>query len=371
MAPLDKPFPKSGAPYLDSEMWAFSKRSAPTCKNRVRIVSEKRRASQRIFMSNFVSVFIIAAALSACVASAQQPADTSTHTVQLISVAQDVRLEVVDWGGTGRPVVFLAGAGNTAHAFDTFAPKFTSSYHVYGITRRGFGASSKPAPANDNYSANQLGDDILAVLDTLRLERPVLVGHSFAGEEMSSIGSRHPQRVSGLIYLEAAYGFAFYDPAHPMMEIEMNDLKRRIEEIEAGGVDEQKKLIELESALSQFQNTLHKNLIGIASMPPLPPRPPIQAALNFGVRRFTTIPVPVLAIFACPHNWDRAFQNDPAMKAQRLVADTASCSAQADAFAKGVPTAQVIRIPNADHYVFNSNEPEVLNAMTAFLAKLP
>jgi non-heme chloroperoxidase len=322
-------------------------------------------------MSNLALALIVAAILSTHATPAQQPADTTTHTIQLITVAKDVKLEVVDWGGTGRPLVFLAGAGNTAHAFDTFAPKFTPHYHVYGITRRGFGASNKPTPANDNYSADQLGDDILAVLSTLKLDRPVLVGHSFAGEEMSSIGSRFPQRVSGLIYLEAAYGFAFYDPAHPMFEIQMNDLKHRIEEIEAGGVDEQKKLTELASALSQFQNTLHQNLIGIASMPPLPPRPPIQAALNFGVRKYTSIPVPVLAIFACPHNWDRAFKNDTAMKAQRLAADTISCSTQADAFAKGLPTAQVIRIPNADHYVINSNEPEVLKAMTAFLAKLP
>src|SRR5580704_12952328 len=112
--------------------------------------------------------------------------------IQFVTVDKDVRLEVVDWGGSGRPLVLLAGLGGTAHSFDKFAPKLTNAYHVYGITRRGFGASSVPA---SGYSADQLGDDVLGVIDALRLNRPVLVGHSLAGEELSSVGSRHPEKV--------------------------------------------------------------------------------------------------------------------------------------------------------------------------------
>jgi len=42
-----------------------------------------------------------------------------------------------------------------------------------------------------------------------------------------------------------------------------------------------------------------------------------------------------------------------------------------DAFAAGIPSAKVIRLPNANHYVFRSNEAEVLRAMNDFLYKLP
>ncbi len=119
-----------------------------------------------------------------------------------ITVENNVKLEVLDWGGSGRPLVLLAGLGNTAHIFDKFAPKFTATYHVYGITRRGFGASSSPSPSGAaTYSADRLGDDVLAVIDALKLNRPVLAGHSLGGEELSSIGSRHPGKVAGLIYL--------------------------------------------------------------------------------------------------------------------------------------------------------------------------
>lgn len=102
----------------------------------------------------------------------------------------------------------LTGLGATAHIFDDFAPKLASDcqVHVYGITQRGFGASSVPAT---DYEADQLGDDVLTVLDLLKLNTPVLVGSSLGGTEQSSIGSRKPGRVAGLVYLDAAYPYAF------------------------------------------------------------------------------------------------------------------------------------------------------------------
>jgi non-heme chloroperoxidase len=77
---------------------------------------------------------------------------------------------VIDWGGYGRSLVLLAGLGDTAHVFDDFAPKLKSAYYVYAITRRGFGASSAPPPSDGNYSAGQLGGDVVAVIDSLKLD---------------------------------------------------------------------------------------------------------------------------------------------------------------------------------------------------------
>jgi pimeloyl-ACP methyl ester carboxylesterase len=77
---------------------------------------------------------------------AQDAIDRTPHAVQFVTVEPEVRLEVLDWGGAGKPIIFLAGSGDTAHRFDGFAPQFAKKYRVYGITRRGFGASSHPAP---------------------------------------------------------------------------------------------------------------------------------------------------------------------------------------------------------------------------------
>jgi hypothetical protein len=50
-----------------------------------------------------------------------QDIDSTSHTVQFIAVENNVKLEVLDWGGSGRPLVLLAGLGDTAHAFDKCA----------------------------------------------------------------------------------------------------------------------------------------------------------------------------------------------------------------------------------------------------------
>src|SRR5262245_28222483 len=120
-------------------------------------------------------VVVIFLATPAC---AQEPGawqDLSKHQVRFVTAEKDVRLEVLDWGGEGRAVVLLAGSGNTAHVFDDFAPKLTDCCHVYGITRRGYGASSQPA---SGYDDQRLADDVLKVLDSLKIAAPVLAGHS-------------------------------------------------------------------------------------------------------------------------------------------------------------------------------------------------
>lgn len=132
--------------------------------------------------------------------------DPSPHTVRFVEVDQGVRLEVLDWGGSDMPVALLAGGGNTAHIFDEFAPKLAGDYHVYGVTRRGFGASSFSEPEN---VIDRLRDDLLGVLEALKLERPVLVGHSIAGAELSAVATARPDRIAALIYLEAGYPYAF------------------------------------------------------------------------------------------------------------------------------------------------------------------
>lgn len=163
----------------------------------------------------FVLSFVVAVALHA-----QGMLDPSKPTVQMISVERDVRLEVLDWGGIGRNLVLLAGLGDNAHIFDQFAPKLATTYHVYAITCRGRGASSKP-PSNElNYRADRLGEDVVAVIDALHLREPVIAGHSLSGEELSYIGSNHPEKIAGLFYMEAGYPAprkANCQPAYPIV----------------------------------------------------------------------------------------------------------------------------------------------------------
>ena len=298
--------------------------------------------------------------------------DSSKHTVQFVTVEPGVKLEVLDWGGTGRPMVLLTGLGNNAHVFDGFAEKLTSKYHVYGITRRGYGVSDTPPVSGDAYSANRMGDDVIAVIDKLGLEKPVLVGHSIAGEELSSIGSRFPARVAGLVYLDAGYPYALYDATHGDFGLDGIALRAKMTELSNARDPSAIRAViaeMLKTELPQYEKDLVARQKEMEGLPDIPNRPEpdkkdrrrISAeAIIAGEQKYTDIKSPVLAIFADPHDLSGGPPMDAKQKAAAAAHDAEFTEGQAKAWERMVPTAKVIRIPNANHYVFKSNEAEVL-----------
>ncbi len=90
-----------------------------------------------------------------------------------------------------------------------------------------------------------------------------------------------------------------------------------------------------------------------------------------GEQKYTNIPVPILAIYAVPHDLGPAPGFDAAARAAFEANDEATTGAQAKAFESGVPSARVVRLPHANHYVFVSNEADVLREINAFLGSLP
>jgi len=310
-----------------------------------------------------------------------QPADTSPHTVQFVAVEKDVKLEVLDWGGSGHPLLLLAGMGFDAHVYDTFAPKLVLQFHVYGIPRRGFGASSAPKPECGNYSPDRLGDDVLAVMDDLRIERPILVGHSLAGEELSSIGTRVPEKVAGLVYLDAGYSYAYYDPSLPNGDPVMDsaELRKEMDQMFTIASPRERKVQVkhlLEESLPRFEKDLQEVQKQLQSVPDSAPAPPDSSMarsvgeIQRSVQIYKGVKCPVLAVFAVPHKLDPRPGMDAASQAAATADELARTSAQVNAFEVGNPQARIVRLPNADHFVFRSNEADVLREMNAFLATL-
>ena len=72
------------------------------------------------------------------------------------------------------------------------------------------------------------------MIDSLKINRPVLVGHSLGGEELSSVGSRHPEKVAGLIYLDAGYCYAYYDRSRGDLTIDLAELQKKLEQLQPG-----------------------------------------------------------------------------------------------------------------------------------------
>jgi non-heme chloroperoxidase len=315
-------------------------------------------------------------------AYAEQPSvwhDPCSHSIRFVPVDKEVRVEVLDWGGTGRPLVLLAGLGNTAHVYDDIAPTFAVKYHVYGITRRGFGASSSPS---SGYTANRLGDDVVEVLDALKIIHPVLVGHSIAGEELSSVGTRYPARIAGLVYLEAGYLYAYQNPASKDLAPELDALQKRVEQLMPPAPPTDADLTSFSTVRSwrmrnqgvavpeaELRQTLETAPDGKITRPHT--QQSISQAIQSGEKKFTDIRVPILAIYAIPHNFGNAFSKLTDKERSEIeVRETATLGAIAKSFQSGVPSAHVVWL-RANHYVFLSNEQDVVRETNAFIDSLP
>jgi non-heme chloroperoxidase len=299
--------------------------------------------------------------------------DPSPHKVQFVTVQPGVKLEVLDFGGNGPSLIFLSGLGGTGHSFDGFAEKFAGKHHVYAITRRGFSLSSSPPDTDANYDADRLGDDVLAVIDALHIQKPVLAGHSIAGEELSSVGTRHPERVAGLIYLDSLNQFSFYDPSEADLSVESAAVKRnlaRMFDLQTDPAAMRALIAEVQGALPNLQKALSDAAEATIAMPPTSgqPQKPEDLAGNRifdNTRKYGPVMLPVLAILAeprqCGQNCDKPFM-------QKILAAAAARSAY---FEKESPNARVVRIAKASHYIWRSNEADVLREMNAFMDKLP
>ncbi|HTT05005.1 MAG TPA: alpha/beta hydrolase [Steroidobacteraceae bacterium] len=298
-----------------------------------------------------------------------------------VTVAPGVRLEVLDWGGTGRALILLAGLGNSARVFDKFAPKLTQWYHVYGITRRGFGNSSVPA---SGYSADRLGQDVLAVIDALKITDPILVGHSAAGEELSYVGSEAPSKVAGLVYLDAGYSYAFYSRPTSLdapneyqsadLYIDAADLRHKLDRIlftgnPSSGIAQIDELLQVEIPL--LKEDLQEQRRALQSGEPVAAQMTgaVRQSILAGESKFTKVHAPILAIYADPHSGIPVPKGSSA--AQAAAADKASVENEIAALKRYNPSAQVVRLPNAMHYLYVSNEAEVINRIHTFIDELP
>jgi pimeloyl-ACP methyl ester carboxylesterase len=114
------------------------------------------------------------------------------------------RLRMIDTG-RGTPVVFIHGFGASMYGWRYQLPVVVAAgYRVVVIDNRGFGFSDKPAHGYTNAAYAKL---IVSLLDSLGIASAVLVGHSMGGAIAAEVALAHPDRVRGMVLIDAAgYG---------------------------------------------------------------------------------------------------------------------------------------------------------------------
>jgi non-heme chloroperoxidase len=330
---------------------------------------------------------VLSLVLPTIVAAQATPAwkDPSPHQVRFVSVAPGVTLEVLDWGGAGRDVVLLTGSGHTAHVYDEFALKLKDCCHVYGITRRGYGASSIPQTGYDEPS---LSNDVWMVIQALDLKAPVLIGHSMAGAELTGVGMLHSDRLGGLVYLDALGDATDDPPDDPTWKALQAKLPPPGPQPDCASdrstfaafrafLQCRHGIALPEAELRAGFETAADGSVGAARSPGW-----VSRAIGTGrpARDYSRIKVPVLAIsdavdFDLSHL--KPEQPQPRNDEERatLIAFGKATQAVFDRWSanlkRGVPSARVVDLPGATHYLWMTREADVLREIHAFIATLP
>ena len=270
----------------------------------------------------------------------------------------------------------------SAHVYDEFAPKLTNQFRVYGITRRGIGTSDKPATG---YAVQRSANDVLEVLNSLKLQKSLLVGHSCAGQILTMFAAQHSDRLLGLVYLDGAS-----DPTMTPADVgaSMPDPTTLPRPIKPGIAPDHTSFEALrvsqrrergwafpEAELRQQYVANPDGSVGRSLLSPV-----IRRAITLDARvkpDYSGIRVPVLAIYQKDQPFEevaanfliRTEQERGALRQEYEATHALYVKWQRDLLA-GVPTARIVELQGASLYMFMSNEADVLREIRAFAVTL-
>jgi pimeloyl-ACP methyl ester carboxylesterase len=118
-------------------------------------------------------------------------------------VANGTELHLLQWGDPSAPPLLLVhGMRGHARWFTPVGPALATHYRVLSVDLRGHGHSAHAPP----YGHDVYAQDIVALVDALQLERPILVGHSMGGSVTVRAASRLGSRLQALVLVDAGLG---------------------------------------------------------------------------------------------------------------------------------------------------------------------
>lgn len=107
-----------------------------------------------------------------------------------------VRLAVHDLGGAGPPLLMAHATGFCGPVLAPLAARLADRFHCWAFDARGHGDTLTPAGLDWDWA--RFGDDVVAVIDGLGLERPYGFGHSSGGAALLEAEARRPGTFSAL-----------------------------------------------------------------------------------------------------------------------------------------------------------------------------
>lgn len=289
-----------------------------------------------------------------------------------VTVTPGVRLNYLDWGGEGEPVLLLPGLYANADIYNDFAPRLTDRFRVLALSRRAHGRSDEPATG---YEPDSLVEDIRAFLDSMRIPRVHLVGHSLAGVELTLFATRYPDRVHTLIYLDAAYDLTARLPPNPVRLPE----PARQDLVSADGfiafMRRHPYWIPIWSPA--VEATLRASLTaapegGFRQKPGADAVGKIARAVRATPLSYERVRAPILSIYARSDTTPIMLPDTPrplrdSAIARQKAAVIPNQRASIEQLRRARPAARIVEIAGAHHYVFIQRREEVVRLVRDFL----
>jgi pimeloyl-ACP methyl ester carboxylesterase len=108
-----------------------------------------------------------------------------------------IRIHYWRTGGEGKPVMIMAhGITDYGLSWASLASKFENDYDIIMYDARGHGFSEKP---KGPYSLHAHVEDLVGLIKALKIEKPILVGHSMGCSTVASVGADYPELPAAII----------------------------------------------------------------------------------------------------------------------------------------------------------------------------
>jgi len=160
-----------------------------------------RHTSTRTGLALAASVLTLA-----CSHTPEAPLPAERTEERRLAVADGWLLGTALGLGPAVPVVFIHGVGGHHHFFDRQLTEFRSGRRVLAFDQRGCGGSADSPKGL--YDLDTRVRDLAAVLDAVRFDSVILVGHGTGAQVVARYAERNPVRVLGLVIVNPVSGNA-------------------------------------------------------------------------------------------------------------------------------------------------------------------
>jgi pimeloyl-ACP methyl ester carboxylesterase len=129
------------------------------------------------------------------------PHDPNVRYVSRQTVLRGLRFHFLEWGQPGaQPVLLLHGGNQSAHSWDLVSLHLADRYNVFALDQRGHGDSEWARDVD--YSVETKAEDAAAFISELRLDSPIVIGHSMGGHVTMRMALAAPELARGIVLVD-------------------------------------------------------------------------------------------------------------------------------------------------------------------------